>query len=69
MYPYHYTKVQHLLPEDYTPRLEFCNWSHQKCYKTLETIYLDEQDCAGKLMVHNLNIYFENRPQMSHDLY
>jgi hypothetical protein len=26
----------------------------------LETIYLDEQDCVGKLVVHNLNIYFEN---------
>jgi hypothetical protein len=26
IHPYHYTKVQHLLPEDYAPRLEFCNW-------------------------------------------
>jgi primase-polymerase (primpol)-like protein len=26
MHAYHYTKVQHLLPEDYAPRVEFCTW-------------------------------------------
>lgn len=26
LYPYHLQRIQHLLPRDYAPQMEFCEW-------------------------------------------
>jgi hypothetical protein len=71
MHPNHYTKVQHLLSEDYAPRLEL--QEHEENPGFLANVLLTNESyfCRKGTFnshnlhvwsekVHNLNIYFKN---------
>jgi hypothetical protein len=71
MHPNHYTKVQHLLSEDYAPRLEL--QEHEENPGFLANVLLTNESCFCRKgtfnshnlhvwseKVHNLNIYFKN---------
>jgi hypothetical protein len=71
MHPNHYTKVQHLLSEDYAPRLEL--QEHEENPGFLANVLLTNESCFCRKgtfnshnlhvwseQVHNLNIYFKN---------
>jgi hypothetical protein len=68
-HPYHYTRVQHLLPEDYPIRREFCLWlinqndAHPHFLSRI--LFFDEslfcwEGCSN---YHNLHIWAEESPR------
>jgi hypothetical protein len=68
-YPYHYTRVQHLLPEDYPIRREFCLWlinqSDADPHFLSRILFSDEllfcrEGCSS---YHNLHIWAEENPR------
>jgi hypothetical protein len=74
MHPNHYTKVQHLLSEDYAPRLEHEHSRNTKriqaflqmCYLRMNPVFAAKGLLIvtiftyGREKIHNLNIYFKN---------
>jgi hypothetical protein len=68
-YPYHYTRVQHLLSEDYPIRREFCLWlinqSDADPHFLSRILFSDEllfcrEGCSS---YHNLHIWAEENPR------
>jgi hypothetical protein len=70
--PYHYTRVQHLQPEDYPPRREFCTWllnlEENNPNFVLQILFSDESIFGrrGCYNAHNWHICVEENP---HDLF
>jgi hypothetical protein len=42
LYPYHLQRVQHLLPNDYEQRLQFCNWLQTNWHSLDNNLFTDE---------------------------
>jgi hypothetical protein len=68
-HPYHYTRVQHLLPEDYPIRGEFCLWlinqNDADSHFLSRILFSDEslfcrEGCSN---YHNLHIWAEENPR------
>jgi hypothetical protein len=68
-HPYHYTRVQHLLPEDYPIRREFCLWlinqNESDSHFLSRILFSDEslfcrEGCSN---YHNLHIWAEENPR------
>jgi hypothetical protein len=68
-HPYHYTRVQHLLPEDYPIRREFCLWlinqNDADPHFLSRILFSDEslfcrEGCSN---YHNLHIWAEENPR------
>jgi hypothetical protein len=68
MHGYHYTKVQHLLPEDYAPRVEFCTWlleQHAKNPLFLKNILFTDESYfsrQGTFNSHNFHVWATENP-------
>lgn len=63
-HPYHLQKTQHLKPEDYEKRIEFCQWinEHQQLSKYI--LYTDEATFTrhGTSNVHNEHFWAQENP-------
>jgi hypothetical protein len=67
MHPNHYTKVQHLLSEDYAPRLEL--QEHEENPGFLANVLLTDESyfCRkGTFNSHNLHVWSGENPQFEH---
>jgi hypothetical protein len=68
MHAYHYTKVQHLLPEDYAPRVEFCTWlleQHAENPIFLKKILFTNESYfsrQGTFNSHNFHVWATENP-------
>lgn len=68
-HPYHYTRVQHLLPEDYPIRREFCLWvinQNDADPNFLSRILFSDESqfCRqGCFNNHNLHVWAEENPR------
>jgi hypothetical protein len=68
-HPYHYTRVQHLLPEDYPIRREFCLWlinQNEADPHFLSWILFSDESLfcrEGCSNYHNLHIWAEENPR------
>jgi hypothetical protein len=68
MHPYHYTKVQNLLPDDYAPRLEFSNWllqGHEENTGFLANVLFTDEYyfCRqGTFNSHNFHVWSTENP-------
>lgn len=68
MHAFHYTKVHHLLPQDYAPRMEFCNWLLQQHEENPEFItkilFTDESYFCrqGSFNNHNYHMWATENP-------
>lgn len=65
---YHYTKVQHLMPQDYAQRINFCRWILQQEERQpgiLQTIMFTDE-CLftreGLFNNHNYHVWSQNNP-------
>jgi hypothetical protein len=67
-HPYHYTRVQHLQPEDYSARWEFCTWLLNPKENTpnfvARILFSDESTFGrqGCFNAHNWHIWAEENP-------
>ena len=65
-HPYHYTRVQHLQPEDYPARREFCTWLlNQEPNFVFRILFSDESIFGrqGYHNAHNWHIWSEENPR------
>lgn len=71
LHPYHYTRVQHLLPHDYFRRKDFCRWflqRHQRDPEFTRRIIFSDQ-CMftreGVFNCHNMHHWAEENPNVT----
>lgn len=65
LHPHHLLKVQHLLPEDFPRREEFCRWLHQNRDVNQFILYTDEAQFtrSGFFNIHNEHIWARENPR------
>jgi hypothetical protein len=59
-HPYHYTQVQHLQPQDYPARVEFCQWllrQHADNPNFLDRVIFTDESCFTRNGVFNSRNY------------
>lgn len=68
MHPYHFTRVQNLLPQDYGNRLNFCEWllaQEENQPGFVRTILFTDESCftrEGVFNIHNSHIWSNENP-------
>ena len=68
MHPYHFTRVQNLLPQDYGHRLNFCEWlltQEENQPGFVQTILFTDESCftrEGVFNIHNSHIWSSENP-------
>ena len=69
LYPYHVQRVQCLLPNDYPPRVIFCEWLQQQCAQNqhfLSNILVTDEACFtrnGIMNFHNTHTWAVENPK------
>jgi Helix-turn-helix domain (DUF4817) len=58
MHPYHYQKVQHLLPADRALRLEFCLWLRRRRHSWNKILFTDEATFTRSGITNTKNTHF-----------
>lgn len=72
MYPFHKQKVQELLPRDFEPRVDLCQWylrKYQENNNFPELILFSDEACFtrnGIFNVHNAHIWADENPHSTH---
>jgi hypothetical protein len=67
LHPYHYTKVQALLPVDFQPRINFSNWILEQDHEIFTRILWTDEACftrSGFYNIHNNHFWAENNPHV-----
>lgn len=68
LYPYHLQRVQALKPQDFLPRVEFCQWMQMKCHQDRhfldKVLFTDEAGFTreGVVNFHNNHIWLDENP-------
>lgn len=64
LYPYHVQKVQHLFPEDYARRMEFCHWINNNHGVISHILFTDEATFTrdGINNTRNYHVWSEENP-------
>lgn len=68
LYPYHFTRLQELLPRDFQPRVMFCQWFLNKLrhdhHFSKRVLFTDEASFTRKGIVnfHNLHTWADENP-------
>jgi hypothetical protein len=67
LYPYHYSRVQGLMPHDYHHRPQYCEWlllEHERDPGFLEHI-LWSDEAAGVFNSHNSHLWAQHNPHVT----
>lgn len=64
LYPYHLQRVQHLQPEDYARRMEFCRWVNNNRRVVSHILFTDEATFTrdGVNNSHNSHVWSDENP-------
>lgn len=68
LHPYRRQKVQALLPRDFVPRIEYCNWYIQRCGEDIlfpQRILFTDESCftrEGLFNSHNNHVWADENP-------
>ncbi|KAL0881325.1 hypothetical protein ABMA27_001206 [Loxostege sticticalis] len=64
LHPFHFTRVQELLPQDYAPRVEFCRWLLRN--RSYNVLWTDECTFTreGIFNVHNAHYWCDYNPRV-----
>ncbi|KAL0892876.1 hypothetical protein ABMA27_014561 [Loxostege sticticalis] len=64
LHPYHFTRVQELLPADYAPRVDFCRWLLRN--RTYNVLWTDECTFTrqGLFNMHNAHYWSDSNPRV-----
>ncbi|EFA12076.1 hypothetical protein TcasGA2_TC006883 [Tribolium castaneum] len=69
-HPYHYTRVQHLHPQDYAARVKFCQWllrQHAENQNFVKTIMFTDESTftrEGVFNIHNNHFWADQNPHV-----
>ncbi|EFA11692.1 hypothetical protein TcasGA2_TC005051 [Tribolium castaneum] len=69
-HPYHYRRVQHLHPQDYAARVEFCQWllrQHAENQNFVKTIMFTDESTftrEGVFNIHNNHFWADQNPHV-----
>lgn len=64
LHPYHVQRVQHLQPEDYVRRMQFCNWINDNGPVVTRILFTDEATFTrdGINNTHNSHVWSDENP-------
>lgn len=65
LHPFHFTRVQELMPQDFAPRMAFCQWLRQNRQRNI--LWTDESTFTrvGLFNIHNAHYWTEENPRLA----